>query len=172
MDVRGMIDRGMKIFGMPKVLTADFFVKRGRSCAWGGAFSCERPWKDLVVAISGYVSAHHFQCLSSIYESLAYQDNPEASYLVNSKATVHDATTPPRQTVGYSYRFRRFSKGKCKLFEINVLQHCMAQTEAVFSEKRRQTLHSCIQTDFRDLFLPSLHCCASCSWITPCKWLD
>jgi hypothetical protein len=37
-------------------------------------------WKDLVVAISGCVPSHHFNCLSLIYESLAYQENTNASY--------------------------------------------------------------------------------------------
>lgn len=37
-------------------------------------------WQDLVVALSGCYPAQHFNCVSLIYESLAYQANPDASY--------------------------------------------------------------------------------------------
>lgn len=37
-------------------------------------------WRDLVVALSNCVPSQHFDCLSLIYESLAYQVNPDASY--------------------------------------------------------------------------------------------
>lgn len=37
-------------------------------------------WKDLVAAASSAVPLHHFECLALIYEALAYQFNPGASY--------------------------------------------------------------------------------------------
>jgi len=37
-------------------------------------------WQDLIVALSGSMPAHHFGCVSSIYEALAYQANDKASY--------------------------------------------------------------------------------------------
>lgn len=37
-------------------------------------------WKDFVGATSVCVPIHHFECLSLIYESLAYQENSTASY--------------------------------------------------------------------------------------------
>lgn len=37
-------------------------------------------WKDFIAAVSDTLPSHHFDCLSLIYEALAYQANPEASY--------------------------------------------------------------------------------------------
>jgi hypothetical protein len=37
-------------------------------------------WKDLIVALSGAIPSQHFNCVSLLYESLAYQANPAASY--------------------------------------------------------------------------------------------
>jgi hypothetical protein len=37
-------------------------------------------WQDLIVALSGCSPAHHFNCVSLIYESLAYRANPDVSY--------------------------------------------------------------------------------------------
>lgn len=37
-------------------------------------------WKDLIAAVSNTIPVHHFDCLSLIYEALAYQTNPDASY--------------------------------------------------------------------------------------------
>ena len=37
-------------------------------------------WKDLVAAASDCLPSSHFPCLSLIYEALAYQANPDASY--------------------------------------------------------------------------------------------
>jgi hypothetical protein len=37
-------------------------------------------WQDLIVALSNCIPVHHFNCVSLIYESLAYRANPDASY--------------------------------------------------------------------------------------------
>jgi hypothetical protein len=37
-------------------------------------------WRDLIAAASSCVPVHHFECLALIYEALAYQANPDASY--------------------------------------------------------------------------------------------
>lgn len=37
-------------------------------------------WKDMIAAVSCAAPVHHFECLSLIYEALAYQANPDASY--------------------------------------------------------------------------------------------
>lgn len=37
-------------------------------------------FRDLIAAVSNCVPVHHFDCLSLIFESLAYQVNPGASY--------------------------------------------------------------------------------------------
>ena len=37
-------------------------------------------WKDLVASISNCIPVHHFNCLSLLYESLSYAENPSASY--------------------------------------------------------------------------------------------
>jgi len=37
-------------------------------------------WRDLIIALSGCSTANHFPCVSLIYEALAYQTNPDASY--------------------------------------------------------------------------------------------
>ena len=38
-------------------------------------------WSETIAAISDCMPVYHFKCLALIYESLAYQENPDASYL-------------------------------------------------------------------------------------------
>lgn len=40
----------------------------------------EHFWKDLIVALSNSIPSQHFNCISLLYEALAYQVNPAASY--------------------------------------------------------------------------------------------
>jgi hypothetical protein len=37
-------------------------------------------WSETIAAISDCMPVHHFRCLALIYESLAYQENPDAAY--------------------------------------------------------------------------------------------
>ena len=37
-------------------------------------------WRDLIIALSGSSTVQHFGCISLLYEALAYQANPDASY--------------------------------------------------------------------------------------------